>query len=121
MTTIDQISQVLSAHASNEIDEGEALRRVHQITCASSRSPELLCILIHNAQTEIENHRAVVRSHVERIALDAKDLVAGLEARGPDGISTTWIAMHMKGLLEAQADLKAERERLREFEQLLEG
>jgi hypothetical protein len=81
----------------------------------------LLCILIDNAKTEIDNHRGVVRSHVARLALDAKELAADLEARGPDTISTTWIAMHVKGLMDAKASLTAERERLREFEKLLEA
>jgi len=121
MTTIDQISQVLSDHASNAIDEGEALRRVHEITCASARFPKAICILISLAQTEIENHRTVVRSHVASLANDMRDLAADLEARGPDTLSTAWIAMHVNGLIEAKARLTAERERLREFEQLLEG
>ena len=121
MTTIDKISQVLSSHASNEIDDAEALRRVHQITCPSVRHPRLLCILIDNAKTEIEGHREVVRSQVASLALDAQRLVADLAERGPDTVSTTWIAMHVNGLIDAKAKLTAERERLQELEKLIEA
>ncbi len=120
MTTIDKISQVLSDHARNEINEAEAVRRVHEIACASARVPQMLCLLIEQAKSEIETHREVVRSHVASLALDAQRLVADLEARGPDTVSTTWIAMHVNGLIEAKAKLAAERERLREFEKLIE-
>jgi predicted transcriptional regulator len=118
MTTIDQISQVLSDHASHAIDEGEALRRVHEITCGTARIPQMLCILINNAKTEIEREREVVRSLVAVLALDTQRMVAELSDRGPDSVSTAWITMHMNGLTESKAKLEAARERLAELENL---
>jgi len=121
MTTIDKISLVLSDHAKNAIDEGEALRRVLEIAGASDRLSQMLRILVEHARTEIESQRNVVRRLVESIARDAQGMVVDMNERGPDPVSTTWIAMHVNGLVDAKAKLEAARERLRELEQLLEA
>jgi hypothetical protein len=118
MTTIDKISQVLSSHAKNEIDEAEALRRVQEITCGSALAPQMLYIMIGHAKTEVDRQRRLVRNHVESIEQDAQRMAKELDERGPDSVSTTWIAMHLGGLVESKTRLDAARDRVQELERL---
>jgi hypothetical protein len=118
MTTIEKISQVLSAHASNEIDEPEALRRVQEIACGSALAPQMLYIMIGHAKTEVERQRRLVRNHVASVEQDAQRMAKELNERGPDSVSTTWIAMHLGGLVESKTRLDAARDRVLELERL---
>jgi hypothetical protein len=117
MNPIESINQALAEHANNSITEADALKRVREIAGVSDQR---LRLVIERTKSEIELHRASVRSHVESVVMDAKSLAREVGDHGPDAVSTTWVAMHVNGLIEAKTKLAASRETLEELERLLE-
>jgi len=115
MNPIESISQVLSDHARKAINDTEALNRVWKIACEVD---PLMRLLVSNARTEVEHYTEQVRIHVESVAVDAQRIVADMKAGGPSAVMTTWIDMHVKGLVEAKAKLAEARTTLQKMEGL---
>ena len=61
---------------------------------------------------DVESRRRVIRDLVERIASDLRVVQTELKERGPDYLTSAWLAGHVRELVEAQADLDTKRREL---------
>ncbi|MBK7877819.1 MAG: hypothetical protein IPJ77_19225 [Planctomycetes bacterium] len=61
---------------------------------------------------EADSRRRVIRDLVERIASDLRVVQTELKERGPDYVTSVWLAGHVRELVEAQADLDTKRREL---------
>ncbi len=69
---------------------------------------------------EADSRRRVIRDLVERIASDVRVVQTDLTERGPDSVTSVWLAGHVRELVEAQADLDAKRQQLTIVRELTE-
>ncbi len=68
--------------------------------------------LVRRLEQDADSRRSVIRDLVERIASDVRVMQAQLKERGPDVVTSTWIAAHVRELVEAQADLDTMRRQI---------
>ncbi|MBK7876329.1 MAG: hypothetical protein IPJ77_11320 [Planctomycetes bacterium] len=64
---------------------------------------------LRTLEQDADSRRSVIRYLVERLASDVSLLQAQLKERGPDYVTSVWLAAHTRELVEAQADLDAKR------------
>lgn len=73
-----------------------------------------------NVNAEMDARRGTIRHLVGQIEKDARQMAAQLAGPGPDLVTSTWIAAHVRELTEAQTNLDERRHQLRAIEQALE-
>jgi len=74
-------------------------------------------LLIHLGEGRVAELRTRLRQLVNSTAQDTRDVVAALEARGPDEVDVTWLTMHARELAETRDKLRAELDQLRALTQ----
>lgn len=75
---------------------------------------------LRTLERDADSRRSVVRYLVERLASDVSVLQAQLKERGPDYVTSVWLAAHTRELVEAQADLDAKRVQIAAVRALVE-
>jgi hypothetical protein len=117
MEPIDSTNKVQPDHPDNKSTEADTPQRGPEI---AGGTEQRLRFVIERTKSDIETHRARLRSYVESIANDARGLVREVENHGTDSVSTRWIEVHVSGLVDAKDKLAASRDTLAELERLLE-
>lgn len=84
------------------------------------RVRDALDLLVANAEDAVGRARARITALVASVAADAQALVERSKCDGADAVDAAFVAMHVRELVSAQADLAAQRERLRQLQGVIE-
>src|SRR5689334_22408853 len=87
---------------------------------APERMREALDLLAASGDGQVGRASARICSLVKRVAADAKGLEERVRLDGWDAVDAAFMAMHVRDLVEAQAQLAERRERLRDLHSVVE-
>jgi hypothetical protein len=86
----------------------------------SERMRDALDLIVNNLEDDIGRVRARVCSLVDSVHADAQGLVEREKHDGVDAVDPTFVAMHVRELVAAKAELLEKRERLREMNSVID-
>jgi hypothetical protein len=86
----------------------------------SERMRDALELIVSNLEDEIGRIRARIGSLVDSVSADAHGLVEREKQDGVDAVDASFIAMHVRELVAAQAELSDKRTRLREMNSVID-
>ena len=86
----------------------------------SERMRDALELIVSTLEDEIGRARARVDTLVASVTVDAAGLAEVHKQYGADAVNPTFIAMHVRELAAAQAELADRCERLRELKRMIE-
>jgi hypothetical protein len=87
---------------------------------AGDRMRDALELVVSNLEDKIGRARARVGSLVASVAADIEGLAERNKQDGADAVDASFLAMHVRELAAAQAELVVERERLRELKSVID-
>jgi len=87
---------------------------------AAERMRDALDLIVSNLEDQIGRARARVGSLVASVSADAEGLVERNKQDGADAVDSSFLAMHVRELAAAQAELADRRERLRELKSVVD-
>ena len=86
----------------------------------AKRMREALELIADRADDQVGRARARICVLVKSITADAKALEERVQIDGSDAVDAAFVAMHVRELVAAQAELAERRERLREIHGVME-
>ena len=86
----------------------------------AERMREALELIADRADDQVGRARARICALVKSIAADAKGLEERVQIDGSDAVDAAFVAMHVRELVEAQAELSDRRELVREIHGIME-
>ncbi len=87
---------------------------------SSERMRDALELIVSNLEDQVGRARARVGSLVASAAADAQALAERNKQDGADAVESSLLAMHVRELAAAQAELADRRERLRELKSVID-
>jgi hypothetical protein len=87
---------------------------------AAERMRDALELIVANLEDKIGRARARVGSLVASVSADAEGLAERHKHDGADAVDSAFLAMHVRELVAAQAELADRRERLRELKSVID-
>jgi hypothetical protein len=86
----------------------------------ADRMRDALDLIVSTLEDQLGRARARVRTLVASVAADAAGLAERHKQDGADAVESSILAMHVRELTAAQADLADRRERLRELKSVID-
>jgi len=87
---------------------------------AAERMRDALELIVSTIEDRIGRARSRVGALVASVAADAEGLTERNRQEGADAVDSSFLAMHVRELAAAQADLAVDRERLRELKSVID-
>jgi hypothetical protein len=87
---------------------------------AAERMRDALDLIVSTLEDKIGRARARVGSLVASVSADAEGLAERNKQDGADAVDSSFLAMHVRELVAAQAELVDRRERLRELKSVID-